>query len=211
MKKIFLYLFLSSFACSCRAQADSLLAQKYLPDSLHFQSFPQAFLLDSIRPAKKYPVLELNTLLNRGEYRNRYRSNGRKDIPDTVVLSKARGGFYTFCPPGGCGWYISAQKGKKIITIENLTALDNFIGTIDNKYDAYLWLVAQDLADSRFVPIQTKPAIEYKLVDGGYLIRFVMRIRDCPVTSGKVTWFVGSDKKIVLIKKEILEIGEGCI
>jgi hypothetical protein len=211
MKRTGLYLILCCLALQGKAQSDSALVQKFLPDSTGFSTFPQVSLLDSVRPSPGYAKWELNIFSNNGRYSNLYRNNKNLRLPDSVVLTKSRNSFYTFCPPGGCGWYLSARKDGRAVSIGDMAMMSDFIGRLDNAYDAYLWLVSHQLAQSRFIPVQTRPSIEYKRLREGYLFRFDMRIHDCPVTSARVTYFVRWDKKILLIKTVITAVGEGCI
>ena len=215
MTRFFLIIITSLFiSVSANGQLvnDSTVLKKYLNDTLGFVSFPNAILLDSIEPDNGFKKWELNTATSLTTFHNFFRypkPNG--NLSDTIVLSKCLRGFGTFCPPRGCAWYISAQKRKRIITVQDLNGLSNFLGTLDNKFDAYLWLTSHDLFDSRSVPIVTSSSTTYKIVDGGFLITLNMRIRDCPVTNGIVIYFVGLNKKIVRIRTKVIVISEGCI
>jgi len=191
---------------------DSAILVKYQYDTLGFVSFPQAQLLDSIHPAAGFTKWEMNTFSMGEPYRNLYRFPAtKKPLPDTVVLSKSTAGFGTFCPPGWCSWYISAQQKEKIITVNTLNELSNFLGVFDNKFDAYLWLSAQYLADSRGVPVTITPNSQYKAVKDGILIKINMRISDCPITHGTVMYFVGNDKRVVWLNMQVTSVSNACI
>jgi hypothetical protein len=204
-------------ACSAPAlhaqlAVDSALVRQYRADTLGFISFPQVYVLDSLKLCKRVTAREINTATSRTTFRNFYRyPQPTTKIPDTVVLSKSLGGFGTFCPPSGCAWYISAKKRNKIITVDNLERMSDFIGKVDNKYDAYLWLMSQTLAASRGIPISTTPSIKYKPVKNGYLVQFNMRISDCFITNADVTYFVGKNKKVILIRSDTTSVSQSCI
>jgi hypothetical protein len=86
-----------------------------------------------------------------------------------------------------------------------------FLGALDNKFDAYLWLMSHDLAESRGIPLKTTPAIQYKKVKDGYLIKFNLRISDCHVTYADVTYYVGRNRNVVLIRSFITMVYQSCI
>jgi hypothetical protein len=215
MTKLFLtifILFILYLTTNGQTYNDSVTIKKYEADTLDFIPFPNAKLLDSIKPKKGFKKWEINTATSLTTFYNVYRfPKPKKIVPNTTVLSKCLKGFGTFCPPSGCAWYISAQRRKSIFTIEDLAGLSSFLGNIDNKFNAYLWLVSHDLSSSRFVPIETSTSTTYKIVEDGFLISIRIRISDCPVTQGLVTYFVGYDKRVIHIRSKVTSVGEGCI
>jgi hypothetical protein len=213
-KPLILIMLLAGTRSTVNAQltVDSVLVRQYRDDTLDFIPFPEAYVLDSIKLCKRITTREINTATSRTTFRNFYRYPRPKDkIADTIVLSKSLKGFGTFCPPSGCAWYISAKKKRKIITVDNLERMSDFIGKVDNKYDAYLWLESQSLAASRGIPVSTNSSIKYKPVKNGYLIRFNMRISDCFITYADVTYFIGRNKKVVLVRSDTTSVSQSCI
>lgn len=185
---------------------DSAIVKKYEDDTLGFNSFPNVQLLDSIKPSKGFTKWELN---NASTHKNIYRAPQPKEpLSDTIVLSKlpkGSTGFIEFLIPGGpYTLYISAPKRKKIVTINNLKSLSKFLGTVENKFNAFLWLSFQastsNLRDAK-----------YKLVKDSFLITFPVPDVDDEVfahppseTDLFDTYFVGFDKRIVKIKTKAI-------
>lgn len=217
-----LLVFCTTFT-QAQVSKDSAVIKKYLGDTLRFLPFPQAFLMDGIKPAKGISQWELNTISSENTNtengvgqatiaRNLYRHPAPvKRMPDTAVLAKAATGFATTCPPHSCAWYISAVQKSKKISVTNLRQMSAFLGAIDNKFDAYLWLQSQDLAESRAIPLTTTRKLFYRQVKDGFLLKLNMRISDCFITYADVTWFVGSDKKVVLIRSVVTSVSQSCI
>lgn len=214
MKRIFLILaaafFLAGYA---KAQAvDSVLVNRYLTDTLNFIPCAQGYVIDSIKPDNNFTKWELATFTYFEGFRRRDEYPKVKLRPaDSLVMLKSKTGFYTICPPSGCCWYMNAKNKKKVVSITDLATMSEFLGALDNQFDAYLWLASHDIADSRFVPLMTGQQIQWKMTNDGYLLRFPMRISDCPVTRGEVTFLVGFNKKVTHIKTKVLEVGVGCI
>ena len=201
------FLFNDSFG---QKKSDSTIIRKCFKELKSLSSLSNINLFDSIKPDKSFTYWEVNANYG-GNFKNYYRSN-KQTFNDTTLSIKSNSGFGTICPPDGCFWYISTTMLGQSKTIENISSLSNFIGTIDNIYDAYLWLSAQNLTDSKRIPISTNPSIKYKLLDKGYLISMSdLMISDCPVTYGTLIYFVAFDKTIIHIKTIKTEITRGCI
>lgn len=191
-------------------KSDSAIIKRCLKELKTLNSLPNINLFDSIKPDEKFTYWEVNANYE-GNFTNYYRSN-KQFLNDTTFLTKSNSGFGTICPPDGCFWYISTTVLGQSKTVENISSLSNFIGTIDNIYDAYLWLSAQDLRDSKGIPISTNANVKYKLLDKGYLISMSnLRISDCPLTYGTVIYFIAFDKTIIHIKTITTKKTKGCI
>jgi len=191
---------------------DILIAKKFLNDTLNFLLFPNNKFLDSIIPNRQIIYWEVNSC-GYNYCKNLYNSkNGKNTLQtDSMILSKSGKGFGSICPPGWCSWYISAKlKDGDVATLSDLQRLKFFIGYIDNKFDAYFWLVSYINLPSQ-IPFDITDSSKYKKCQDGYLLRTTMRIKDCIVTNADVLYFVGKNKKVIFI--QVLGINEigGCI
>jgi hypothetical protein len=192
---------------------DSLIAIKYFNDTLNLIPYPETSLLDSLIPDEKISYWELN-FQGFGSYKNLYRSNiGENKLrDDSIVLTKAARGFGTVCPPGWCIWYLSAKfKSGGVITITDWKSLSDFIGKIDNQFDAYLWLTRFPYSESEGIPQKPSEFSRYKIRDDGYLIVLNVRVSDCPVTNAELLYFVRKDKNVSFIQILKLIASGGCI
>jgi hypothetical protein len=201
---------------SAQVNIDSILLAMYQKDSANFRAFPDCILLDSITPNKEIKQWELNRV-------NGYNDNIKYVIenvykPRNSSISffeyrnshKPENGFGTICPPTWCFWYILAKKDS-VYNISGFNLLSDFIGTIDNPYDAYFWLISHDLGDSRILPLKIEPKTRYRKIRNGYLIEVSLMVSDCPITNADLLYFVGKDKKIRRLFKKITFQGKGCI
>ncbi|MES2430899.1 MAG: hypothetical protein V4556_08170 [Bacteroidota bacterium] len=215
-KKLGIIFFLVIFCFQLNAQTklDSLTEAKYKKDSVNFINFPDCVLLDSIIPDKKIIKWELNRVDSwdgSPEYRNLYRSSHAEKLKKDSVMEKFSDGFGTICAPGWCSWYVTVEKKDTLYSIGDINSLSGFIGSIDNVYDAYFWLISHDLADHTEVPLKILPKARYKILKDGYLIELHLMINTCPITFADELYFVPKNKKIKKLRRKITEQGTGCI
>lgn len=193
---------------------DSLIKLKYFNDTLGFTSFPNTSLPDLLIPRKGISYWELNWSLGTDRFTNLYRSTtGMNKLKnDTNVLTKTINGFGTVCPPGWCSWFISAKyKNGKIVTVNDTSGFSEFIGKIDNQFDAYLWLTCFPFSDSKGIPVKISSSSKYKRIKNNYLIAINLRISDCPEVIADLLYFVRNDKKVTYIKTLRTTRNSGCI
>ena len=227
MKKIVVRaLYLMLIISHAMAQSHDAIVKKYQNDTTGFIAYPYTFLLKGLKPAGNYKELEINTWVSlyadrTTEYRNvcRYPASPVKK-PDTVVLSKCNLSkcFAAFNGPLFTPWYLSAETRKnQVITIENDTiALKTFLGKANNQFNAYFWLVVFNTChlslyeSSSEIPVEIPHNVTYKKVHGGFLIRCSCRISNCPITTAKLTYFVGDDFRIILLNKQNISVYQGC-
>jgi hypothetical protein len=219
MKKLLTYclLIFSLTAKGQHARFDPTKA--YQNDTTGFTKYPDTFLLENLKLPVKYKRLEINTWVSlytpkayQHQHRNLYRYPAiSHPTPDTMVLSKCD---LLKCFTGNYGadlqpWYISAQTKKdQVVTIIDTSQLKAFLGKINNKFNAYLWLLHNDLTSG--TPIKTEPRFQYKIVSGGFLIKYFTTAdfgtyddNDPPHHAGiEVIFFVGKDFRIVFVRKK---------
>ena len=187
-----------------KAGTDSVLIKKYEHDTLAFKPFARnGLLLDSIHPKPQFTKWELN-VKDHVVYHNIERFP-RPDmaIPDTVVLSrpgKNKGFMVISLSPRT--WYMSALKGNKTVTIQDMKGLSRFLGAIDNPYDAYLWLF--------FRKSKKMGNPGYKTVEDGFLISGTGSGGDMAFPDKKIivthTYLVGFNKKVEEIRTQVTVI-----
>lgn len=188
------------------------LVKKYANDTTGFTTFPETPLLENLRLPGKYTKLEINTWTyfyaskNNGRYKFKNVSHFPADpqkLPDTIVLSKCDlQKCFTACwCPGFIPWYISAQTlDNKTVTVGDTSSLKAFLGSINNQFNARLWLSLYDKSLS--VPNKTYSSFKYKKVKDGYLISYNTRIANAPATYADVIYFIGSDFRVILLSKK---------
>jgi len=194
------------------------LAKKFANDTMGFTTYPDTLLFDNLKLPKKYKKLEINewafTFRAAGDKRPKYQYSNVYRCPshisdrhDTIVLTKCDlMKCFTACwCPSFTPWYISAQtKNGDLITIGDTSQMKTFLGGLKNEFNAYLWLNLHD--QSSDVPIKSSHYYKYKKVSNGFLIIYRTRISNVPATYADMTYFVGSDFRIVLISKKNIEV-----
>ena len=86
---------------------------------------------------------------------------------------------------------------NKLVSIGDTTAMKTLLTKIDDPYNAYLWLVLHDMKMG--IPDRTRHFLAYKKVKGGFLISHNDIIETAPFTTARLTYFVGSDFRIILL------------
>jgi hypothetical protein len=210
-------LFLSIFLlfvelCSyCQKQTDSILKAKYLPYLQFMDYLYDENYLDYIKPNKKYGYWEAN-MFYQNKFSNVFRSKENPNISDTILLAKSSYGVTHSCPPvGDCYWYISTKtkKDNKTVTINTQKQFYDFIGSIDNVYEALLILFQSDYTlISKHIPSNQ---IKFKAIDRGYLITISKLLSHCPIKEGYATYYVDVNKNITLIKTKVTKTSKICI
>ena len=220
IKSFFITLFFLSASTLVMGQQiiyNSPIAKKYINDTTRFMAYPDVFLLENIKPIIACKQLEINTCwevfsLKKQEkraigYKNLYRyPTPAQKLPDSVVLSKGDVSkcFASCWCPSYMPWYISVQTiDNKILTIGDTSTLKGFLGNLDNKFNAYLWMQAAPfLIRYQEEPIKTSPGFKYKKVTDGFLIIY-------NTIDGSASWttyvdeiyLVTTDFKIIYIGK----------
>ncbi|HMH22786.1 MAG TPA: hypothetical protein VK563_13460 [Puia sp.] len=219
MKAILILLVLMILGAFCtiadaqtQATADSLIVHRYLNDTLGFTPYTGASLPGSVVPDKAFSYWELNMIDGNRTFTNLYRSAETKGQSKQDVLSKTTNGIGTVCPPGWCSWYISARKATgDTVTVTDCQGLGNFLGEIVNPYNAFFLLSCSTKYDSGIIPLGTAPGTSYKSVANGFLIIVNLRVNDCPVTDADLLYYVGKDKRVILIQQLRKTVLGGCI
>jgi hypothetical protein len=210
MKKISILLFFFALVGTVKTQAQSNPAKIYANDSTGFTAYPAVGLLENLKLPVKYTQLEINTWIspyvkgkrNYHEYRNLYRYPApAQKLADSVVLTQCDLlKCFTACLcPTIFPWYISAQAAdNKQVTIGDTSNMKTFLGSINNPFNAYLWLQPHDMyAD---IPLKTSARAKYKKVKNGYLICYKARINGYRhVAFADVTYFIGNDFRVILV------------
>ena len=191
---------------------DTAIIKKYLHETNNFIPIPYYFI-DSIRPEDGFKKWEYNYIYPQGQYyisekqtiyKNLYRfPKTEENLPDSVVLSKSCMAFAKLCAPSTCFFYMSAQKGDSVITINNSTSLSRFLGKMDNIFNVKLWL---NFIYDRELSHKAK----YKMVEDGFLIvsEQVNRgdlIDPYPQFKYVETFFFGFDKQFLRIKTDTIK------
>lgn len=198
MNKLLITLALLLSALSADAQLGTIsIIEKYKNDTLGFiPLLTKAGIIDSITAGKEYVRWELNDT-----YGNLSRfPRPEKSLPHRSVLTKLAGnkGFPYVCPPSICTRYMSAQKADySTLHIDDDNSLKEFLGRLDNIYNAYLWVYLHyDYLDD---PV-------YKPVENGFLIRGKLHYKTDIVYRDIVrnsfdtrTYFIGYDGNILNI------------
>ena len=186
---------------------DTAIIKKYLHETDNFIPIPYSNRIDSIRPEEEFIKWEFNHVYaseKQTTYKNRYRfPKTEENLPDSVVLSKSCMVFEKLCAPSFCLYYISAQKGDSIITINNSTSLSRFLGKMDNIFNVKLWL---NLIYDKELSYMAK----YKMVEDGFLIVSEQVDRGDLVISYPQfkyveTFFFGFDKQFLRIKTDTIK------
>jgi len=220
VKGIFITLFFLGVTTSVMAQQviyNSPAAKKYINDTIGFTAYPVVYLLENIKPAIACKQFEINTCwevfsLKKQEkrtigYKNLYRyPTPAQKIPDSAVLSKSNVSkcFASCWCPSYTPWYISVQTvDNQILTIGDTTTLKGFLGNLDNKFNAYLWMHATSfLIRYQEEPIKTLPGFKYKKVTDGFLITYNTIDGSASWTTYvDETYLVTTDFKIIYIGK----------
>jgi len=207
---------------TAQTKVDTLIMGKYRNDTLGFTAYPATPVPASMVVDMTIAYWELNeaNMNDKGfSFMNLYRTGqskartgGKEGDWEKKVLSQAKNGFGTICPPGWCFWYISARKTTgDTITVTDYQGLRNFMGEMGNPYSAYFWIIASVETNSGAVPLVTSPDARYKVVDNGFLVILDLRVSDCPVTGARELYFVGKDKSMVLIQTLRTTVWGGCI
>ena len=194
LKQFFLIAILLSCSFSFgQITEDSVIIRKYINDTVGFNRFPNIQLMDSVVPEKVFVKWQL------------------KEVKIMQIIHGHS--YFTTCwCPDLIFWYILAQKeNADTLAIGNTDTLQTFIKNMDNKYNACLWLFTQKSQGiaSKDIPLDPIGVLQYKKVSDGFLISFNSRIKNAPVTNGSLVYFVGKDRKVVLIKQKITEIKKG--
>jgi len=183
------------------------------PDSAGFTSYPDAYVLDNLKPDHGYKQLEINTIVpgyRRTTYRNLYRfPRTARPFPDSIVLTKSdlSKSFSIEVHPGLLNWYISALDTKnKLITINDTSMMKPFLHNLKNKFNAYLWF--QLKIGSSEIPIKTVHTFSYKKVFHGYLIRYRALLTTIPVSTAELTYFVGDNFRVRLVEKKGIRVSK---
>ena len=195
---------------------DTAIIKKYLHETDNFIPIPynrKSNCIDSIRPEEGFIKWEFNYIYPQGQYyisekqtiyKNCFRfPKTAENLPDSVVLSKSCMAFQKLCAPSMCLYYMSAQKGDSIITINNSTSLSRFLGKMDNIFNVKLWLnLVYDKELSHLA--------KYKMVEDGFLIvsEQVYRgdlIDPYPSFKCTETFFFGFDKQFLRIKTDTIK------
>jgi hypothetical protein len=219
MKRLLQYCLLI-FSLAAKGQSAPIdPAKAYRNDTIGFTKYPDTYLLQNLKLPVKYRRLEINTwvsLYTKKGYQHQHQNLYRYPAiahpkPDTMVLSKCK---FSDCFTGNYGpdlqpWYISVQtKNGRIITVKDTVGLKVFLGKTADKFNAYLWLLHNDLTSE--TPIKTEPHFQYKTVAGGTLIKYFTRYdvgtyddSDQEHHAGiEVIFFVDNDFRIVLVRKK---------
>lgn len=196
-----------------QTKSDSLVKVKYLNDTLDFKAFPNTSLLNSIIPDESISYWELNLNQREQTCTNLYKSSKgeNKSDNDTHVLTSTKAGFGIQIRPGGIinRWYVSAKlKNGGTETITDLKSLSQFIGEIDNQFDALFWF---DCYTNSGIPIRVSSSSKYETLDDGYLIIVNSIISDCIITSADILYFVSKDKKVTYIQFLHTKVEGGCM
>lgn len=170
-KIVFVIIFTISFTTyNAQNKVDSLeFINKYLNKNIEYVDFTiltKKTLLERFKPTSNYSEIELNYVDKEGKMvtqKNILRLSNNVD--ESMTLSKSNIGMGSFCRPGNCKWYISAKTKLGFVkTINTEKKLKNFIGKINNEYDAWL-LFSPLIGSSPYYPYG-----KFSKVEDGYLI-----------------------------------------
>jgi len=223
MKKLFISLCFLAFVLVAIGQKHPVVGnpvKKYANDTVGFKAFPEVFLLENLKLPKAYKKLEMNTCvflyIARGEKksmdesRNLYRyPHDIQKTADTAVLSKWDPlKCFTACLcPYPIPWYIAAQTSdNEILNIGDSTATKLFLGNLDNKFNAYLWLrIHAGFSPLGLlgldIPIKTSRYFKYKKEKDGFLIKCHTRISNA-MAYADVTYFIDRNFRITIVSKK---------
>lgn len=119
-------------------------------------------------------------------------------------------GFGTWCPPNGCNWFLISIHKRDLIVVDTFDDLRKFIGVIDNPADAFLILLASELAPSNGYP-RMKSKILYRKVDDDFYFITNIGLSDCPMETYKCLVKVSEGKKAEIVDKILIDRNDLCI
>lgn len=121
-----------------------------------------------------------------------------------------RKGWATWCPPEYCNWFISYSDKGRLVPVDDMATLLQFLGVVDNIHKAYLMLCANGYVSSNYYPLGgTK--IKYKQSGDTFYVIQRLRLSDCPVRIYDCLFSIDSRGLVKLLDKN--QVGEdgGCI
>lgn len=200
---------------------DSGLIKRYQNDTTGFITITDTGMTDSLKPSHRFVAWEVNTIhtmiyVRHGyppgsPYKNlwRYPKSGIKQADSVLLTHCDLLHSFTACLCADLfPWYMSVKThDAQLLTVNNESLMQQFLGKIDNPYNAVLWLHVIDETLSE--PGQDGRRFHYKKVKNGYLIRYNTRVdedKHSHVTYGDLTVFMGADFRVLFIsKKNVVE------
>jgi len=164
-----------------------------------FQKLPEKYqsdeeLLKKILPNQKIQYWQVDYVM--GFTPEKKFSSGNQSLADKIQVPKSeiRGGFFFGCQPLYCYYRILYLKNNTWYHLQDANELKNFIGDIDNEYEAFLiarindYDIDSDYKANRFIK-----------TDSGYKLK-VMKYENCPESMQGFQITILNNGKIEYIK-----------
>jgi len=152
--------------------------------------------------------------LSRLEYNIEYQYHpNNKSLSDNKSVKEKLSeeqGFATWCPPDFCDWKLLSQNKQSIAIVNTYEELLNFLGEINNEYEAYLLLLASQFGDSNGRPYENAK-ISYRYFDESFYFSLELQLSDCPIERYKCLIKVSTLGKVELIDKKLKYKSNDCI